>query len=366
MVAMAAAVAWDGARSAGAGRWWPLDVVVDLAICAVALLRARSRVSAAAVGIGIFGLATLIPALVGANTGPVQAGRWVALAVLAASAARWLPPPRAVVIAAVGAAVVAVGQSSHGTGSFKPSALDALSAATLWAGALAVGVWLRYLDRRRESTIDAVRRDERLELARELHDLVAHHVTGIVVQAQAARFAGPSPEPLSAALASIEAAGTDTLTAIRRLVGLLRDPEDTTGVSSVPEPIDQLVERFGRHGPVVDLKLPAERANPAWPPEVASTVYRVVQESLTNVARHAPGARSVTVTVCDQGQQVTVEVADDAPTAAPRGARAPSGYGLVGMRERVEALGGELHAGPLTTAGWAVQASLPVPARTAS
>lgn len=101
-------------------------------------------------------------------------------------------------------------------------------------------------------------------------------------------------------------------------------------------------------------------------PAAAERILAWRQESLTYVARHAPGARSVTVTVCDQTQQVTVEVTDDAPTAVSRAARAPSGYGLAGMRERVEALGGELHAGPLTNAGWVVQANLPVPARTSS
>jgi hypothetical protein len=140
------------------------------------------------------------------------------------------------------------------------------------AAALAIGLWLRYLDHRDRETLEAKRRDERLELARELHDVVAHHVTGIVVQAQAARFTGEErPEPLVSALGSIESAGVETLAAIRQLVGLLRDPDDTSGVSSPPEPIDQLVERFARHGPAVDLRLPADLVS-GWPPEVASTV----------------------------------------------------------------------------------------------
>jgi signal transduction histidine kinase len=89
-------------------------------------------------------------------------------------------------------------------------------------------------------------------------------------------------------------------------------------------------------------------------------VYRIVQEALTNIARHAPGARSVVVTVTHDPRQVMVEVTDDAP--ASRHHRPGGGYGLVGMRERVEALDGKLRAGPLPGAGWAVQASLPVPA----
>jgi signal transduction histidine kinase len=120
------------------------------------------------------------------------------------------------------------------------------------------------------------------------------------------------------------------------------------------------VERFARHGPAVDLRLPAGLAASGWPPEVASTVYRIVQEALTNIARHAPGARTVTVTVTHDPRRVSVEIADDAPATA---FRPGSGYGLVGMRERVEALGGKLHTGPQPGAGWAVRASLPVAAR---
>lgn len=364
-MALAAAVASDTARAAGAGNNWPLDLAVDVVMGAAAVLRARNRSWAAVVGLGALALATMIPEGLASNVGPVQAGRWIALLVLAAATARWAGPRRAAFIGVVGAVVVAVGQSSHGTGSFKPSALDALASATLWAGALAVGAWLRSLDRRHDAALETVRRHERLELARELHDLVAHHVTGMVVQAQAASFANKDdPEPLLAALASIEVAGSETLTAIRRLVGLLRDPDDTAGVSTAPEPIDQLVERFGRHGPAVDLRLPTDLTANTWPREVATTVYRVVQEALTNVARHAPDARSVAVTVThDDPGCVGVEVTNDGP-APPHSARAPSGYGLVGMRERVEALGGQLHAGPLADTGWGVHASLPLPTRT--
>jgi signal transduction histidine kinase len=268
-----------------------------------------------------------------------------------------------------GVLVVAASEVVHRTAafdrwaSFEILAFFVLAKVMIWVGAVAVGLWLRWLDRRDRETREAIRRDERLKLARELHDVVAHHVTGIVVQAQAARFVGEgSPERLSSVLGGIESAGVDTLAAIRRLVGLLRDPDDTGGISSAPEPISDLVERFTRHGPAVDLRLPAGQPASAWPPEVASTVYRIVQEALTNIARHAPGAHAVTVTVAHDAAQVRVEVTDDAPAVMSRHSRLGSGYGLVGMRERVESLGGKVRAGPLPSAGWAVQASLPVAA----
>ena len=365
LLALAAAVVSDTLRAPGSAKNWPLDLAVDVVMGAAALVRARNRSWAAVVGLGAFAVATMVTEGLGSNAGPVQAGRWIALLVLAASTARWIAPRRAAFIAVAGAVVVAVGQSSHGTGSFEPSALDALSSVTLWGGALAVGVWLRSLDHRHDAALEAVRRNERLELARELHDLVAHHVTGMVVQAQAVTFASKDdPEPLVAALTSIEVAGTETLTAIRRLVGLLRDVDDAAGVSPAPEPIDHLVERFGRHGPAIDLRLPADLTAGTWPREVTTTVYRIVQEALTNVARHAPDAHSVAVTVTHDPDRVGVEVINDG-SGQPHPARAPSGYGLVGMRERVEALGGQLHAGPMSDTGWGVHASLPLTARTA-
>jgi signal transduction histidine kinase len=216
------------------------------------------------------------------------------------------------------------------------------------------------LDHRQHATVEAIRRDERLELARELHDVVAHHVTGILVQAQAARFIGEQRTETTNALANIESAGADTLAAIRKLVGLLRDPDDTTARQTAPESIDRLIERFARHGPAVILHAPDAIE---WPPEIASTVYRVVQEALTNIVHHAPHAQTVTVTITHEPRRVMVEVTDDAPATHARPPRV-GGFGLIGMRERVEALDGTIRTGPLPKAGWAVHASLPVSATT--
>jgi len=208
-----------------------------------------------------------------------------------------------------------------------------------------------------------VRQDERLAVARELHDVVAHHITGIVVQAQAAqilaRTGSDDPGRLAASLADIEAAGSDALTSLRRVVGLLRDAEDASPVTPGPEALGTLVGRFeSRGGPAARLRLPDDGA--AWPPEVTTTVYRVVQEALTNITRHAPHARLVTVDVSRTPEAVVVEVSDDAPPSP--GLRPGGGYGLIGMRERVEALGGTLRAGPRPEAGWTVLAALPLAA----
>lgn len=227
-----------------------------------------------------------------------------------------------------------------------------------WLGAVTVGLALRLLDDRAAATAEKVRQDERLELARELHDVVAHHITGMLIQAQAAHLvARKNPAQVAESLTGIEAAGTEALRAMRRVVGLLRDTEDAPPATAGPEQLDALVERFNRQGPPVRLRISDESA--AWPPEVASSVYRIVREALTNVARHAPHAHHVTVNVDQNPSRVTVEVIDDAPPGPARAAHR-GGYGLIGMRERVETLGGTLHAGPRPDAGWSLLATLPI------
>lgn len=361
--AMAGAIAFNAALTARTGSGWPFGAGVGVVICGTALLRARNRALAAVAGLIMFALAGFAAALGAVRLGPLFGGGLAGLLVLGAAAIRALPLRAAAAIGAAGTAIIGIAETAGPSGFFDHRVLWALAGMTAWFAALVVGLYLRYLDFLHRQALDTARREERLDLARELHDVVAHHVTGIVVQAQAARFAAQSDTmAMRLALDSIQTAGTDTLTAIRRVVGLLRDPEDPASVGP-PEPISELVQRFAEHGPRVDLRLPVSAPAASWPPEVAGTVYRIVQEALTNVARHAPGARSVTVAVSEDSRQVKVEVTDDGPGARhPR----PGGYGLVGMRERVEALGGELCAGPVPGAGWAVQASVPVvlPART--
>jgi signal transduction histidine kinase len=324
-VMMAAVLTWDALRGAALnfdpsnGQWW-LNLGVGVVVCTAALLRGRGPAHAAAGGLAVFGLASAAAPLWGMAPQPKFGGAMLGLLVLGAAALRSLPPRPAALIAIGGVVVIAFSECvlADGSVSFDGRALTVLTGAVLWAAALAAGLWLRYLDVRHRQTLEAVRRDERLDLARELHDVVAHHVTGIVVQAQAAQFAADGrPEPLLSALGSIESAGAETLTAIRQILGLLRDPDDTMGTWSGPEPIDRLVERFARHGPPVELRLPAGLPACGWPPQVASTVYRIVQEALTNIARHAPGARSVTVTITHGPGQVGIEVTDDAPAAGP-------------------------------------------------
>nr|WP_246220687.1 histidine kinase [Phytoactinopolyspora mesophila] len=291
-----------------------------------------------------------------AEPGPATA---LALSVLVGSAIRKLPTRPAGVVTAAGFVLVAASWIAF------PSASSAIPNVTVlngaaWLTAIAAGLGLRLLDTRRQATIDVIRRDERLELARELHDVVAHHITGIVLQSQAAQLvAHTQPRTtLADSFAGIEVSGSEALAAMRRVVGLLRDADDAAPTTSVPEQLEDLVNRFNSHGPKVHLHAPD--GEPPWTPELTSTVYRIVQESLTNVARHAPDASSVAVSITQDHQTITVEVVDDAPSVSARHHHR-DGFGLIGMRERVEALGGSLQAGPRAVTGWSVLANLPAP-----
>lgn len=336
-------------------RYWAPGCAFAAAVCLTALagLRRPLRPAVAALVLAAAAIATtrLSGSDLPAEPSPAMA---VGLAVLTASALRGLPPAPAAAIAGAGPVLIVVGQLAAGPPFAQLAAVTVLDG-PIWLAAIGIGVSLRILDARAHTAAEQVRREERLVLARELHDVVAHHITGMVLQAQGAQVvARRDPEQVSEYLSELEAAGTDALAAMRRVVGLLRDTDDAAPASPGPEGLGALIDRFRRQGPEVTLTMPDEND---WPPEVTTTVYRVAQEALTNVLRHAPKARSVTVAVEQCAQGVTIEVADDAP--APVARHPQRGYGLIGMRERVESLGGSLRAGPRPGSGWSVRATLP-------
>jgi signal transduction histidine kinase len=351
--AVAIAASWGGAY------FLPGAVAGTLAGVA-ALLRHRGRLRAAAAGMTVAVVAVVVatPAGLPAEPGPAVS---LALGVLLGSVTRVAPLRVVAWTAAAGLIVVAAGAFTRPgeSGAFAVTMFGVLA----WAAGLLTGVGLRLLDARRLAAVEAVRRDERLTMARELHDVVAHHVTGIVVQAQAGQLvARKNPAKAGESLAGIEAAGTEALAAVRRVVGVLREDKGEgtgdggQGVSAGRDRIADLVWRFERIGPPVHLDLPPHED--LWPAEVAGAVHRVVQESLTNVVRHAEHARAVTVALSEVDGTVTVLVADDGESAP---IDVHGGYGIVGMRERVEALGGTLAAGPAPGGGWQVQGTLPLP-----
>jgi signal transduction histidine kinase len=198
---------------------------------------------------------------------------------------------------------------------------------------------------------------ERQRIARELHDVVAHGLSVVIVQADGALYAAAThPEAPMQALAIIAATGRESLAEMRQLLGVLRDegPADLApqpGMSAIPD----LVEGFRSAGLVIDMTVDGV-ARPVSP-AVGLVVYRVVQESLTNVLKHA-GHASVRVLLTFVPAGIGVSVENGPGDAAPAIAGEP-GLGLTGMRERVGLLGGRMSAAPIPTGGFVVRADIP-------
>ena len=196
---------------------------------------------------------------------------------------------------------------------------------------------------------------ERARIARELHDIVAHHLSVIVLQAAGARASG---RPAEATLEKIENSARQALGETRRLLGVVRDPAGEAGLA--PQPgigeLDALAASVRAAGLPVNLVISGDRA--VLPATVDVSVYRIVQEALTNVLKHAGPARA-DVTIGCAAEAVTIEVTDDG-TAEPGHQAAVGGHGLAGMRERAAVFGGELAAGRRPGGGYAVRARLPL------
>jgi signal transduction histidine kinase len=230
-----------------------------------------------------------------------------------------------------------------------------LTVGVLFAATVATGVYMRSIERRRADAARATRQSERDAIARELHDLVAHHVTGIVVQAQAARLVAESrPDVTADALSSIERAGADALSSMRAMVGALRgDPGDAPIAPTAT--LDDIRELATTGDVALPVLVSVDAAAAQLPGSVTASLHRIAIEAVTNVRRHGTGATAVRVKIACTPRQVRLSVTNDGDVVTSR----QPGFGLIGIAERVAALGGRFEAGPRPTGGWAVVAVLP-------
>ncbi|WP_338781142.1 histidine kinase [Streptomyces sp. DG1A-41] len=353
-------------------RWSSLLPMVSGPLACMALVSPARRPSVQVRAVLAVGGSLVLTAVIATLAGPDSAGTWgalesVALLVLLSRAVWAVPGPRAAaaVSAALTAAVIVIPLRLLPM-DVQNDGQDALSGSllmTLAAGvALAWGMRVRLLEERRARDIAAVRQGQRLELAHDLHDFVAHHVTGIIVQANAAlTLQHTAPEQVGPLLQNITRSGSETLDSMRRLVRVLRE-DDHAGVrpGEVWAELARLVSAFSGDEGDAQLHVAAAAREVRLGPEVETSVHRVVQEALTNVRRHASGAL-VAVRIDVDGHRLRVEVHNTAPAArlaVPVGGR--GGFGLVGLRERVEAVAGTLTADPTDDGGWRVTAAFPV------
>jgi signal transduction histidine kinase len=332
--------------------WRPVVTIVAVGLAPVLLWRRTDPLACVVVGFGTgmaLGLATLAGGLprVGLTT-------MIYILVLVYALVRW-GAGREIVIGLVMVAVAAViGTVADYTG---PS--DVIGGFGILAAAAAGGAAFRYRAESWRRAFDQIRSQERVGLARELHDMVAHHVSAIAVQAQAGRaMAGQRPEVGLEALAAIEGEASRTLAEMRAMVRVLRDgaPAEYTPQPGVAD-LASLARR--EPVPVVDVEVPSDLDE--LPLQVDAAVYRLAQEALTNALRHARNASRVEIRVVEGGGRLRLRVTDDGQIDPVQ--PASHGFGLLGMTERVQLLGGTLRAGPAPGGGWTVDAELPTEVR---
>jgi signal transduction histidine kinase len=320
--------------------------------------RRRTPLAVLALAIAVSVVANVVAVLEAATTPAV------ALAIAAYSVGAHTEGRRASIGALGIAALIAANAAQNAFG-------DLLLIAMILGGAWLAGRAIRYrrdrertlerltvdLEREREEKARAAVAEERVRIARELHDVVAHAISVIVLQARGGRRSlATDPGETREALDTIEATGSEALAEMRRLLGILRRNDDE--IALAPQPSLQYLDVLAAHvreaGLPVDLSVEGEPIE--LPPGIDLSAYRIVQEALTNALKHA-GPSTARVVVRYRENDLELEIADTGPgTSANDG----EGQGLVGMRERVSLYGGKIEAGPRNGGGFAVRARLPL------
>ena len=331
--------------------WRPLLAVIGLALAPALLWRRQHPLLATLVGWGLAGLLSVLEL----TMDPGALDLWALMAVLALlySLARWGSGGEI----AVGTAYVAI-ITALGTYATSAGRADVVGGSALLLCVVALAAAFRYRADARDRERLEIRNEERVALARDLHDTIAHHVSAIAVQAQAGGVvARMQPDRAVQVLATIEAEASRTLAEMRTVVRVLRDDE-VVDYAPAPGIADLPALARADATPTVEVTLVGS-LNPLSRP-VDTALYRLAQESLTNALRHASSPTRVAIDVRREGATIRLRVTDDGLTQS--GATPQAGFGLLGMAERAQLLGGSLTARPAPEGGWVVEAVLPVDA----
>jgi signal transduction histidine kinase len=361
-IALASAVARQHHKDGPQGPLW-FDVLAVVAFTTPLFARRRFPVgSLLAVGI-VIGSSTFVDGrLISDDFVTFLIG--IALVVLfGMRPARWQSLAGLAFVIGVGVLVVVNDPIGH-NGDF---AWNTMIFSIAWIVGFAIGGKLRETDEAKERATRAEREreeqarlavsDERARIARELHDVVGHSVSVMTVQASAVRrLLSPDQEKQREALLVVEQTGREALAEMRRMVGVLRRPEEAPALAPQPslEHLNKLVDHAREAGLPVELRIEGEPE--PLPAGVDLTAYRLVQEGLTNALKHAR-AQHAEVLIRYSDGQVELTVSDDGPGG---GDGEKGGHGLVGMRERVSVYGGELETGPRPEGGYRLRARLPI------
>ena len=331
----------------------PLPELSAVLILALAPMLLWRRTHPFAVVATVFGAIALVDvALIVADAPALDVYTSLCFMVLPYSLCRWGSGREAV----AGLAIVLVPATIAVVVSWSGFA-EAIGGSAVLISTVALGWAVRSQHRARERWVEQVKSQERVMLARELHDTVAHHVSAIAIQAQAGRaLAAASPESALEALEVIEGEAKHTLAEMRTMVRVLRNeaPVDYAPQPGVADLGQLRVTSPG--GPRVEVTVSGDLT--ALPAPIDAAVYRIAQEAVTNAVRHARNASLVDVRVVGEETAVSLVVRDDGDPGPDNSVRGV-GFGLTGMVERASLLGGACQAGPCPARGWAVSASLP-------
>jgi len=325
----------------------PFVTILAMALVPVLLWRRTHPLVCALIGFGTAAVLSVLQLATG--SGDLGLYTMGCIVVLLYSLTRWGSGREIIVGLVFVLASVALGMAASFAGWS-----DIIGGSVMLMAVGAAGAALRYRADVWNRQLAEIRSEERVGLARELHDTVAHHVSAIAVQAQAGQaVAGQRPDAAVAALQAIEAEASRTLEEMRAMVRVLREGEAEYAPTPGVGDLTSLVRRGATPAVEVRVTGPADRL----PRAVDAAVYRLAQESLTNALRHARGATRVDIGVVVDDHRVRLSVADD---GRPDPSRTVSpGFGLIGMAERAQLLGGRLQAGPRPGGGWSVEAELP-------
>jgi signal transduction histidine kinase len=322
----------------------PADTLLLAAAAAAVAVRRRWPLAVFA--------AALVPYLATPRTGPAEPALLIALYTVAT-----LRSPRTAILATSLAAAASVSAVAIHGGDWSLALSRTLEAVLASIVGLAVAEHRRQREREKAMLAQIAAAEERLRIARELHDLVAHHLSVIVVQANLAAETVEPGHPAFAPARAIVAEGRQALADTRRVLGVLRGHDHP--YQRAPQPglaaLDELIERVRAAG--IEVRLTTEGEAPIIPPGLDLTAYRIIQEALTNTLRHAHASKAL-VTVSYSPGSIALEVADNG--IGPSWSGSTVGHGLAGMRERAALFGGELTAGPDPGHGYRVHAELPL------
>jgi len=330
--------------------WRPVALVLGVAPVFTLLWRRTHPLAVVAIVFGAHAASEAVTAFGAHHSAMLYSTAWLIL--LPYSLFRWGSGREC----ATGLAIMVVGHVPNGSSAVNNLG-EAAAATVFLLFPAALGAAIRYRTTSKVREIDQIKLREREQLARELHDTVAHHVSAIIIQAQAGRTVGVTDPPAAIrALEVVEAEASRTLAEMRVMVSALREGDDPNLAPqrSVAD-IKSLARNAGK-SPHVDVHFSGGLDD--LRPSVGAAIYRLAQESITNAIRHARHATRIDVSVAGDDSCVRLTVRDDGEPS-PFGANHSSGYGLVGMAERAKLLGGTLEAGPRADRGWTITAVLP-------